>query len=437
MSPEQERALAMARARQRMAESAPAGGQDKSYTGSILPFSRDAQGNVSFDSNAGLLGSVKRAFMLPGDVMAGEVDPNSPEGRARAMEFAGTFSPMSTAVRAGEAVVPGVANTLRKADVKPPTAVQLSEKAAADYDALRGMNVDYSSQAVQSLARELQSGLEQDGVIAELAPKTFTILGKLQSAPEGSVAPLSGLDAARRTFGRAANDFQNPTEQLAAQRAREGLDQFISEPPPAAVVAGNAEDAARTILEARGNYAAAKRSDRLTGIQEDADLRAAAANSGQNGGNAIRQRIASLIQNPKKAAGYTKEEVDQLRKVVEGSRFANTTRYVGNLLGGGGGLGQMLTSAVGAAGGGAAAGGAGAALGVAIPVAVGTASKRISNALTERALAEADAATRRRSPLYEAMLQQAPVEAQLSPKTEAVIRALILSQQNQNGGGGW
>ncbi|MDM9643883.1 hypothetical protein [Rhizobium sp. S163] len=59
---------------------------------------------MSFDSNAGIVGAVKRAFMLPVDAMAGEVDPTSDEGIARATEFAGVFSPMSPAAGTGKAI---------------------------------------------------------------------------------------------------------------------------------------------------------------------------------------------------------------------------------------------------------------------------------------------------------------------------------------------
>lgn len=412
------------------------GQPDLSYTSSVLPFSADREGNVSFDTNAGIIGSFKRAFMLPGDVYAGKVDPGSEEGLGRAIEFAGAFSPMNPAVRAGEAIVPGAAGTLRRAEVKPPSAERLSEAAAMEYDKLRSMGVDYSSSAVQGLARDLQSGLEQDGVIAELAPKTFSILGKLQAAPKGSVAPLSGLEAARRTFGNAAADFANPTEQLAAQRAREALAEFISKPDPAAVVGGNADDAAKVIQNARGNYAASKRSERLSGIQDEGELRAAAANSGQNSGNSTRQRIVSLLLNKKKSAGFNDEEIAALRSVAEGSAAANTSRYVGNLLGGGGGLGAATTGFMGASAG-AMSGSPGMAVaGAALPL-LGAASKKFSNSLTERALAEADALTRQRSPLYRDMAENAPMEAQTSPGVQAVLRALLLSQQAQDGGGGW
>ncbi len=68
--------------------------------GMLLPISKDADGNTHFDSDAGLLGALKRSFMLPGEVMSGKVDPTSPEGIERAFEFVGTVSPAGAAQRA-------------------------------------------------------------------------------------------------------------------------------------------------------------------------------------------------------------------------------------------------------------------------------------------------------------------------------------------------
>lgn len=72
--------------------------------GAIWPISRDAEGNVSFDSDAGILGAIKRSVMLPGDVMAGKVDPLSQEGIGRAAEFAGVFSPATPAAGTGKGI---------------------------------------------------------------------------------------------------------------------------------------------------------------------------------------------------------------------------------------------------------------------------------------------------------------------------------------------
>ena len=398
------------------------------YSGSILPFSRDDKGNVSFDSNAGILGSLKRSFMLPGDVYAGKVDPMSDEGGLRAAEFATTFSPVNPAIRAGDRAIPGIARALRKGSVEPPTAEALKDSARAGYDQVRDAGVDYTAASVQNLARAAQSELEKDGILPELAPKSFSILNKLQDAPAGAVAPISGLEAARRAFGNAAKDFANPTEQLAAKRIMAQLDQFVMEPDASSVVAGAAGEAGSILKAARGDYAAAKRSEAIGNKQEVAKLRAAAANSGQNIGNSLRQRVVDLLTRPKESSGFSDEELAQLRKVSEGSATANATRFVGNLLGGGGGLGAGFTAAAGASAGAMAGGAPLAVAGAALPIA-GMASKQISNILTERALMQADKMTRARSPLYSKMVEEAPLEVTSPEMRAALIRAIMLSQQ--------
>ena len=79
---------------------------NRSYRGSILPFSRDASGSLHFDPSAGILGSAISGATLPGDVYAGRVDPNSDEGYKRALDLAGL-------VTGGSGAFPGEANDLR------------------------------------------------------------------------------------------------------------------------------------------------------------------------------------------------------------------------------------------------------------------------------------------------------------------------------------
>src|SRR5690606_15883648 len=127
---------------------------------------------------------------------------------------------------------------------------------------------DFDAGAVRDLATGVRSDLFSAGLIEELAPKSFAILKRLESPPEGSVASLAGLDAARRALGNAARDFNNPTEQLVASRIIRALDGFTERPDPSSVVAGPAAAAGAVLKDARGNIAAQKRSDRITGLEE-------------------------------------------------------------------------------------------------------------------------------------------------------------------------
>lgn len=426
--------------------------EDQSYEGKILPIRTDAEGNRSLDFTAGITGSAWRALNLPGQVMRGEIDPGSQEGMKRVWEMAAWGTPVSPAMRSG--VGWAGAPITKRARVKPPTAQMLDDAAGAGFEKMRATGAEYSSQAVDDLSRNLQMKLEEDGILGELAPKSFSILKKLQSPPKDSIATIQGLAAARRALRNARKDFNNPTDQLAAQRILRGLDEFIGGHVSGDSVAGSAAAqggqvsgrgmvgtannekakalAAELLKEANANYAAAKRSAEVTGIEHGASLRAAAANSGQNVGNSTRQRVASLLLAPKKIAGYSPEEIKALEGVVRGSPAANITRNASNVLGGGGGLGAVVSGGAGAIPGYmlgspelAAAGAVGAPM-------VGNTLKRGSNALTQGALRNADKMVRSRSPLFEQMLKAAPAvdQSYIPPATKAALIAALLSQRS-------
>jgi hypothetical protein len=396
--------------------------------GTILPISRDESG-VKFDSDAGILGMLKSALTLPRDVMQGKVDPMSDEAIGRSFEMATIGSPVNPAVRAGQGVLPAVKPKMVKSKPKVPTADDLLKAGGADFDRMRASGVDYASDAVKTMAEALKRKLESDGFDPEVATKTHKILNKLASPPEGSVASIKGLHSARKTFRKVAQNFNDPTDQSAASQVISGLDDFIGSPGRGGVVAGSADEAAQALKSGNANYAAGKRSDLLTGIERDAGIRAQAANSGQNSGNAIRSRVASALLQPKRIAGYNAAEQAALEGIVKGSKAANATRYAGNLLGGGGGMGQMLTMAAGGATGAAVGGPGGASAGVMLPLAVGAGSKQLSNFLTKKALRSADEMVRMRSPLYERMLAEAPNVPISAERRAALIRALLASQQ--------
>jgi len=130
--------------------------QQSRYTGSFLPISKDASGKIGFDPNAGILGTVKRAAMLAGQVKSGEVkvpssgavpgsvEFGSPEsGGERIGEAATVLSPGSAALR----LAPGIVSPAAKA---AQTAVELGAPLP------RGIATDNTGlQAVTQAARQL------------------------------------------------------------------------------------------------------------------------------------------------------------------------------------------------------------------------------------------------------------------------------------------
>lgn len=381
------------------------------YSGSILPFSRDASGHVSFDSNAGVIGSIKRAFTLPHDVMTGETHVPSSDGffpgsvpfgspdsaGERIGELALLVNPASAATRAGAGIF-GVP-VGRKAVT--PTAAELKTAAKAGYESGAVKDLEVKPQALADFATGLKASINEMGLDDTLAPKTFTILGNVERVPASAIMTGRNLRTLQKTLGKAAQNM-DPQEKLAATRALAELNKHLENFPTGDVVKGDANEFSSIVRRANANYSAAKTAEGLDKKIVSAQLRASSSNSGMNTANAIRQNMRQVLTKPKEARGLSQSELDSARKIVEGGRLDNTVRGVGNLLSGGGGFGSAVTAAVGSAAGGMAAGPVGGAIGAAIPLA-GYAFKALGNRMTVRQAQRLEEAIRSRAPLASSM----------------------------------
>ncbi|WP_425905148.1 hypothetical protein [Nitrobacter sp. TKz-YC02] len=131
---------------------------------------------------------------------------------------------------------------------------------------------------------------------------------------------------------------------MAASRSIRGLDKLLPSLDPESIVAGTPAATQKLFERGRGNYAAAMRSNDITGaldrantgILERAQARSQAANSGRNLDNTIRQKVAAVLEKPKEISGLSDTELSALNTVVEGGKVRNTARGVGNQFAGGG-----------------------------------------------------------------------------------------------------
>jgi hypothetical protein len=367
------------------------------WSSSTLPVSSDTEGKLSFDTNAGILGALKRAFTLPGDVYQGNVqlpsgdpklNPSGP-GFDRAMELATALvNPTGPVTRVRPAMV---------GDVPAPSLGQLNAAADSQYALARQSGAQYHPAAVAEVAQNARGILQDRGIFPENAPQAHGLLNRLENVPADQPTPVSRIDAIRQGLG----NLDAGPNRAAAPQIRRAIDDFVTNPPQGSVAGGNAQQAADAYTAARGDAAAAFRAQDIENLGISAADRAAATNSGQNVGNLIRSRVATLMDpnHPERLRGFSGDEVAALRSVLEGGPVANVSRFIGNLLGGGGGLGSLITS-----GAGAAAGGPWGAM--AAPTA-GLLLRNVTNRATERALNQASELVRQRSPSYQGLLAQA------------------------------
>ena len=386
------------------------------YRGMLLPFSTDESGNPKLDWDAGIIGSFKRAFMAPGDVLSGNLDPNSEEGRERALEFAGMASPLPAASRVARRIIP-----------KAPSTDALKKASDDAYEDVRKSGAEYSADAVTKLGDETQQALLQQKRLRELAPQTHQLLEEMQH-PSGAgrlTSDISSLDAFRQRLGDVAKG-ENAHDKAAASIVIKKLDEFLDAADPSTLAETIdqevAKNAALRLRDARGNHAARSRSDKITGVEDAAELRAAAADNPNIARN-IRQRVANLLLSDEGTRGLSPAEITALENVVKGTATANTLRMVGNWLGGSN-VNKSIVGTVGGTAGFATGGPLGIAVGTAAPLAAGALARGGASRLTRGALNEVDELTRQRSPLYQQMLANAGAKPPVSPTKLAILQML-------------
>ena len=291
------------------------------------------------------------------------------------------------------AALQGVGKLLgRKAPSTTPSISELKDAAKAGYNSAEVVGLEIKPQSFRNFGGGTVAKLSEEGFDPVLAPKTFGLLSNLEKIPENVSITGRNIETLRKSLGKAAASA-DPTERAAASSAIEKLRNFSEEIPASDVLKGDATAAASTIKEANANYAAAKQSEKIDQKTIQAEIRAAAANSGINVGNTIRQRMADLLVNERQRRGLTANEIAMAEKISRGTRTQNAVRMASNVLGGGGGLGSVVAAGVG----GFATGGPGALA----PVA-GFALKALNNKITVKQAEKLSEAIRSRAPLASA-----------------------------------
>lgn len=291
-----------------------------------------------------------------------------------------------------------------------PTQEQLFESADANYAAARKSPYRMAPEDTKAMVDDIRTSLKEEGYRDYLVPKTFKALDEFSVTDPSGVADIDGV---RKALNRAGAD---PAEKDAVRRAISAIDAKLSPAVP-------------EIAAARGDYAAGSRSELITEAVERAQRQASAANSGQNFDNALRQQFKAIRNNPKKIRGLSADELAMMDEVIGGGKAGNTTRFLGNLMGGGGGLGSVVTATAG----GLATGGWGA-----VAPVFGMAFKKMGNQLTQGQIEKLDELVRARSPLGQAVgssvkaWSEAAQAFEIEPSVKNFVRMSIASRNLSN-----
>lgn len=316
--------------------------------------------------------------------------------------------------------------------INAPTTEELYDAADAAYHDPSIKDLVVKPSAFQQWKDQAVVELNNEGFNDVLSPKSFGVLQKLSDVPAGGFVTGQTFETLRRSLKKAAA-ATDPTEAETARRLISSLDDFLGNVPKGAVLRGDTSKVSAALTDARGNYAAAKRSDQIDDALERAQRQAGAANSGMNLDNATRQRVKDILNSAKKRRGFSDEEIAQMEAIVRGSKVENLSRRIGNMLGGGGGLGTTLVASGGAATGAASGHVVGAAIGAMAPV-IGYGFKKLSAAMSQADVRRLQELVRSRSPLGRQMQSslgkfgKAGVAANGSPSPQNIARLMLASR---------
>ena len=250
----------------------------------------------------------------------------APVATSAAMKtFEETGSPVA-ATAAG--VVAGGATGLRPRRVEPiPTTEELGEQATRAYQRASDAGVIVKPEAVQEFSKRITKKIAQEGYRPRMQPKIAIALDEIDM--EGATpSTLDQLDSLRQVVKDPAGDFSNKKQQRLANMIIRDLDNFIENLQGKDLLAGDADRAVSALKEARQVYARNRKADFLEDIVNKADLSSTQySQSGME--NALRVQFRALAKNKTKMAQFSKEEQDQIRKIVKGDTLQNTLRFIG------------------------------------------------------------------------------------------------------------
>lgn len=290
----------------------------------------------------------------------------------------------------------GAAAALAPRAAAAPTAEALGDAASAAYNHPTVKALELHPSSTTAATGKIINDLNSSGFRQLTAPQTYGLVKELEvplaQAALGKTANVADIQSVRTALGKVAGNFSNPVEQAAATKAIKGIDDYLANLHVFDVASGDGSGAASILKEARDNYAAMKRVQRVDDAEYRGELNAASAHSGGNVNNATRQALKSILLSPAKRRGFSADEIAQMEKVVKGSPIGNVARFMSKIL---------ATS--GMHGAGVAAGSVAAAplthgMTLALP-AIGYAAKKVADTSTARAIAELDRMTALRSPL--------------------------------------
>jgi len=255
-----------------------------------------------------------------------------------------------------------------------PSIDQLKDTSRAVYREIDDAGITLKSGAFSDLTSRLEKAVNKAGFDPDITPKTARALNRFQEL-RGNDVPLSEVDNLRTVAQNAARSLE-PAESALGSMMIEIVDEFLDKSGSRALQGppGQVKELGKRYKTARDLWGRARRSEL---IEESFEKARNQASGFENG---IRTQFRQILNSKKKRRFFNKEELNAMKRVVQGTKAENFAKLVGRLGFSEGGATNILGGATGVALGGAAGGIPGA---VIVPV-IGQVSRKLAQRMTAK-----------------------------------------------------
>ncbi|MCA0846123.1 hypothetical protein [Salipiger thiooxidans] len=221
----------------------------------------------------------------------------------------------------------GVSRLMGRSQERPSVEMLKAAKNAA-YKAVDDSGFTFQPDDMQGLYQRVSDAFDAQNYVAETdnaSRAVLSILDRRQSQP----TTISQLDNIRKNLW---SRYSGAKDQPRILDAIGAIDDLIA----------SKEGASEIMTAARAANSRYAKSQLLEDAFQKARDQTASTGSGGNIVNKYRQAVTSIINNQKKAKFFSQDEIDVMRKFVEGSKTENFQRLVGKLSPSGNGLMMAL-----------------------------------------------------------------------------------------------
>lgn len=234
-------------------------------------------------------------------------------------------------------VAPKVGAALSRT-AKPPTQEALRAAKNAAYAKLRSLGGVYTGPSKAGLLTTVRDQMARDGLDQGANPGAWAAFQRAEKVL-GAKGPISldDIDNLRQTIWRQAAGLKGAdkeAERFYGESMIRLIDDFVDTATPSSLSKATGPELSAAIKEARKANQIWRKTERINNTLESADLRAAAAYTGTNTDNTIRQQVRPLIDptSSSRMRGVTPDEKKALERVVRGSTGQNVARTVGQVV---------------------------------------------------------------------------------------------------------